>query len=1377
MRIKFDSSHNAVTPVFILTTRNGHQLGAIPANNIHFKDKLNSYKELTFTVYKYDNGVRNNIWYKVDNFKLCYCPDWNMYFQMTVEVNENDYTEKNVSCTSLGEAELSQIMIYNTEINTENDILRDDYKPTVLWDEDCSKASLLDRIMEKAPHYKIKHVDVNIRNIQRTFTFDGTSIYDAFQDIAEEIGCLFIIEAKKTRDKDIERSIWVYDLESTCTDCNYRGEFVDTCPNCGSHNISSGYGKDTTIFCSVDNLAEDINYSIDADNVKNCFKLEAGDDLMTATVINCNPTGTAYMYYFNSEFKEDMSKELSSALDEYTEKTSYYQSQHKFNLDGKKVSAYNALIDKYHSTNEDLEKIGNVVTGYPSLMNAVYSAINTDLYLNSGMMPTMDLPVTAAENEVKKLNAINNQSISVMDLDTATETTVTSAALSYARVIVDNRYKVKVNTKSYSSGKWTGSFKVECYSDEEDTGISDTVTLSVNDNYQSFVEQKIDNLLNKSADESSGIVALFKLDDNKFKTELKKYCLVSLSSFYESCQACINILIKQGVGDPTVWEGKNPNLYEVMYLPYLKKLSYIQAEIIVREDEISVVEGKYGKDGKLEKEGILTILDKERDKVQAALDFKTAIGDELWEEFCSYRRESTYQNDNYISDGLNDRELFRRALEFLENAQKEIYKSASLQHRISATLKNLLTMKEFAPITDCFEVGNWLKIRIDDKIYKLRLIEYEVNFDDLAHLNVEFSDAIDTINGISDLQSVLKQAVSISSSYNTVQRQAEEGNQSFKYLNDWVDKGLNVTNQKIVSSADNQAQVWDRHGMLFREYDEFSDNYSDIQLKIINSTMVITDDNWHTVKTAVGRYYYYDPRDNYKLKTAYGIIGETIVGKVILGENLGIYTDNGSMSFTNEGLNVTNGTNTFNVNPNSSALLTINNGERDLLRIDDKGQLYISGDGTALDINANDAVLDLSTRITQNADAIQLEATTARGEEDALRAALTVTATEIRAEVEDKEKNLYSSITQTAEQIRSEVGAVDEGLRSSITQTASEIRAELKDAKEGLETDISVQAGRITSEIARAESEEGKLSTKITQTEKDITAEVNRASEAEGKLSARITANAEGITSEVERAKNEENTMKSTIQQNANAISLVVTSKNNGTSFEVNSEAIRLAWNKCSNYIQFENGAMNIYSSSTHSNNSLLAKFDDKGIGFYYQGKYVGKIGTNKMNSDSTSRGLVFDLDGDQDDEGNDYMCWASKKKGDSSYTIKLAYYRKDDLLRADCPFEFQSKVQFDSDVIFNKGISASNITGHIQRSQLADNCINTSELIDGAVTTDKIASGAVTSSEVSNSYYSGIIRGITSVSFSEGKIIKIGVTKYKFENGLCVGTDGTFEY
>ena len=73
-----------------------------------------------------------------------------------------------------------------------NDIARDDYTfPTVLYDVEHKDSSLLHRIMEKARHYTVIHVDSTIADIQRTFTFDDISILSLIRNP----GCIPILTA------------------------------------------------------------------------------------------------------------------------------------------------------------------------------------------------------------------------------------------------------------------------------------------------------------------------------------------------------------------------------------------------------------------------------------------------------------------------------------------------------------------------------------------------------------------------------------------------------------------------------------------------------------------------------------------------------------------------------------------------------------------------------------------------------------------------------------------------------------------------------------------------------------------------------------------------------------------------------------------------------------------------------------------------------------------------------------------------------------------------------------------------------------------------------------------------------------------------------
>lgn len=909
IKLSFDYLGHPENPTFILTTRAGKNICLLPAKEIHASDSMTG-SELSMKVYREDCGSN---WNAIRDFRLIYCPEYNQFYELSLDLEESSEIVKIISAVSLGEAELAQILLHEIEINTETDIARDDYKVTVLYDPDDPDASLLDRIMEKAPHYSIAHVDATITNIQRTFTFDGTTLYDAFQEIGDEIGCHFVIRCGRDNDGKMTRYIYVYDLMTYCVDCGKRTDSIDSCSSCGGTNILPGYGKDTTIMISTENLSDDITYSTDTGSVKNCFRLEAGDDLMTATIVNCNPNGSAYVWYFSDEAREDMSDELRAALASYDALSDEYNNTRIYTLDSSLVAAYNALVAKYSDSartvyNEDLSPISESITGYSSVLDAYYDAIDFGLYLSDAMMPTATMSDTSAAAQVALLTAANIGTVAVTDLNTCSLATASNAVLAMAKVIVDSRYQVKIAASSYNTGASSGtwSFTVSNYSDEEDTATGAAVTIDINEDYETYVRNKIDKAI-YSKENSTGVTdisSLFKLTDSAsagtpFKTALTNYCLSSLNSYYDACQACLDVLVEQGVADGTSWEG----IYDDVYTPYYIKLQSLTAEIAVREAEIATVQGTYDDSGGTLTVGMLTLLDEIRRSVTTALNFENYVGSDLWKELSSFRREDTYSNSNYISDGLNNAELIANAREFIETAQNEIFKSATMQHSITATLKNLLAMPEFAPIVDSFEVGNYIRILADGHLYKLRLLSFDIGYDNLDTLDVTFSDVLTDASAASEVRKQFQTLSNIAGSYAYTQKQAGQGERGNVQLQNWVQQGLDLTNMKIVSSASNQDITWDSHGLLARAYYDDTDTYSDSQVKLTNAGLYYTNDAWQTASAGVGKFYYYDPSDK-ETKEGYGVIADTIVGNIILGESVGIYNENGTISLSSSGIEI-----------------------------------------------------------------------------------------------------------------------------------------------------------------------------------------------------------------------------------------------------------------------------------------------------------------------------------------------------------------------------------------------------------------------------------------------------------------------------------------
>lgn len=954
-KLRMDTSGNVEDISFVLAKKNGDKLGNIVnVDNIVAKHSMKEASDITFAAHKKMNDNIIKCWNDIKDFKLVWIPEWDMWYEITVEVNEEDENIKNISGKTLGEAELSQIMLYGIEINTETDIAREDYKiPTTFYNPDHPEASLMDRLLtDKAPHYKVKHIDKSLMNLQRTFTFDDTSIYDALQEVSEELDCLFIFGCGSDENGKPERTISVYDLEANCVNCGNRDTFVHKCPKCGSTNIILGYGEYTNVFISRDNLADEITYSVDTDSVKNCMKLEAGDDLMTAAIRSCNPNGTDYIYYFPDETREEMSPELQEKLKSYDALYEKYQSDYNFTINDSFVTNYNALVNKYKTYEENLKdtEIKNPIVGYPKLMRIYFDTIDMVQLLRNKLMPPVDKPDNNAKSQGEYLMANLPSSASTTSLKNLSVSTADNIMVMLAQSIVKGVFKVTVINTTLSNNVWKGKFNLENYADKDDKFTSQFVSISINENYESYVKQRIDSILARSDENYYDIVGLFKQDMTVFKSQLKKYCLNTLQIFQKCCQSCIDMMVQQGISSnstSSIYGINTKVLYENVYIPYYNKMNAIQDEIKVREEELYTVEGKYNNQNQLVQDGIQIEIERIITEVQDALNFKNYIGIDLYKEFSSFIRMDKYSNDNYISDGLNNTDLMKNAIEFITVATKELFKSATLQHSITGTIKNFLRMKEFEPVTNNFKNGNWICVGIDDKVYQLRIIEYEIDFSDTQNISVTFSDIIKLPDGMSYYERLEEAASKIATSYNGVVRQSTINTDFKNKMNEMITKGLSMTNTKIVSNADNQDITWDEHGLLCREYDDIISDYTDSQLKIINHGIYITDDNWKTARAGIGNFIYYDPKDK-TYKESYGVIADTLVSNLILTSEVGIYNEEKSIEMAKDGIIVT--TNTMNKNVFTIRKeITDDEGnityERQLY-IDDNGNIRLAGNAS-----------------------------------------------------------------------------------------------------------------------------------------------------------------------------------------------------------------------------------------------------------------------------------------------------------------------------------------------------------------------------------------------------------------------------------------------
>lgn len=826
-------------------------------------------------------------------------------------------------------------MLRNFECNSEADILRDDYEPTVLYNPNKPDASLLDRVLkDKCPDYTISHVDASIASMQRTFSADNEDIYTFFTStVAREMECLFVFDS-------VNRAISVYDLKNACSKCGHRFDTGTACPECGSENISKKYGENTSVYISADNYAELITVEGNTDNVFNCFKIEGGDDLITATVANINPNGSNYIYQYQQDALADMPENLVQ-----------------------KINEYNALYN-------------NKKPVYEEYTEKMYEAIDEELNLTSEMMPEIAIPTTTAGQELSALTAQITE-VAVTNISVISKASADIAVKGMAKVIVDARYDVEIISSSLSDviantyRTWTGKFKIVNKGNEEDIAESTSLTsVKISSNHEECLYQKILKALDK---DDSLFYSIFEIQDMAvFKTDLKKYCLDRLKSFESSYQTCLDVLIENGVTNENA-VFYDVDLYNSMYLPYFERISAIRKEMADREKQISKVQAK--------KEAY----DKLRKDIQKELNFKDYLGDDLWLILSHYLKEDTYSNGNYISKGLNNAELIKKASELYNIACNELYASSKLQFNLTSNLLNLLNIKEFAPFKDKIKLGYWINVRADDVLYQLRLISLSVDYGNLKNISVTFSNAVKVDTVISDTQSILNQAKSMAVSYDYVAHQAKQGNEAQINVQTWIADGLNSSLVQIKNN-DNEEITYDNHGLWARSWDDITESYLPEQLRITSNILAFTKDNWLTCSASLGKhaYTYYDKLTNsFANAVDYGLSAQFVQAGYIYGTQIvggDIYSDNysptsgtyinlrdGSFSFAGGKLKYDNNVLSLNGDITANTLNATNSGKiscwnfnnnalyRGKCELGSEGNFYFGVDGISI---GNQFVID-----------------------------------------------------------------------------------------------------------------------------------------------------------------------------------------------------------------------------------------------------------------------------------------------------------------------------------------------------------------------------------------------------------------------------------
>ncbi|MDD4157194.1 MAG: hypothetical protein PHY08_11535 [Candidatus Cloacimonetes bacterium] len=359
--------------------------------------------------------------------------------------------------------------------------------------------------------------------------------------------------------------------------------------------------------------------------------------------------------------------------------------------------------------------------------------------------------------------------------------------------------------------------------------------------------------------------------------------------------------------------------------------------------------------------------------INTSLSFDTNFTLAQRNELSNFMFGSTYTNENFIQTSImTNTEIQEQAQGLYDQAIDVLDKLSQPRYEFSMDSVNFTALEEYSVFTDQLELGTVVTLDLggNASIYDTdyipssgssvfvypALLEIEVNYDDPSDFALTFSNRLRLDNSDFQLSDLLgsNNNSSITTKFNSEQWSTWTKN----YQDDvskFITSSLDAAKNSVISGSAQNILI-DQTGIRVRKLTSASTVsapavYNPKQLWMNNGIICFTNDNWQTSKLALGEV-------TVNSIKYYGVVGDALVGRMLIGNNLYMTNQNNSFLFDSSGATLTNATLTLTTSSgNSKIFLDPINGikiQRNIggtwtnqLSMDTAGNLIMTGNITA----------------------------------------------------------------------------------------------------------------------------------------------------------------------------------------------------------------------------------------------------------------------------------------------------------------------------------------------------------------------------------------------------------------------------------------------
>lgn len=233
----------------------------------------------------------------------------------------------------------------------------------------------------------------------------------------------------------------------------------------------------------------------------------------------------------------------------------------------------------------------------------------------------------------------------------------------------------------------------------------------------------------------------------------------------------------------------------------------------------------------------------------------------------------TAQSESYFTVGMTEFDQYSVGMELYEFGQECLKDLAWPTYEFSVNSANFLYHDKFAPFRDVMELGKSVHLNLDgDGVIDAKLIGFTLDMEDFSNFSLVFSNRYKLRNQIEALRDEVSSASRATRSFDAgkyiYNRTADKTTQVGQYMDD-----LRNGAAEAILASKNQSVTVNGTGIHIG-------GDSNVQLRLTDSMIAMTDDNWQTAKVGIGRF------ASPETGEVFGINAELLAGNLIIGKNM-----------------------------------------------------------------------------------------------------------------------------------------------------------------------------------------------------------------------------------------------------------------------------------------------------------------------------------------------------------------------------------------------------------------------------------------------------------------------------------------------------------